>query len=124
MSKLPAEFVKSPTKQAKPKAQRTRKASLISPAPVRDPHELVLQLTDEEFTALEQARQQLQHGDAEITLEQMIHRVFADWMLRLSATPHTPPPPEPELLARLRTLIASPRRLWHELAGRMRRTIA
>lgn len=124
MSKLPAEFVKSPTKQPKPKAQRTRKASLISPTPVRDPHELVLQLTDEEFNALEQARQQLQHGDAEITLEQMIHRVFADWMLRASAPREAAPPAEPELLARLRTLIASPRRLLHELAGRMRRTLA
>lgn len=123
MSKLPAEFVKSPTKQAKPKAQRTRKASLISPTPVRDPHELLLQLTDEEFNALEKARRELQHGDAEISLEQMIHRVFADWMLRSNATPHTPPA-EPELLTRLRTLIASPRRLWHELASRVRRTHA
>ena len=123
MSKLPAEFVKPLAKQPKPKAQRTRKASLISPDPVRDPHELVLHLTEEEYSALEHARRQLHHGDAEVSLEQMIHRVFADWMLRTSARPETPPA-EPELLARLRTLIASPRRLLHELAGRMRRTLA
>ena len=128
MSKLPAEFVKSPAKQAKPRPQRTRKASLISPDPVRDPHELLLQLTDDELRALENAGRELQRTDSEITLEQMLHRVLADWMLRLNAPPRAAEaaraaPAEPELLTRLRTFIASPLRIWHELAGRVRRTI-
>lgn len=59
----------------------------------------------------------------------MIHRVFADWMLRVNAAPRAAEPAqtapdEPELLTRLRTFIASPLRIWHEVAGRVRRTLA
>jgi hypothetical protein len=124
MSKLPAEFVKPPAGQAKqPRTRRARKTSLISPEPVADPRELMLHLTDEEYRALEEARQQLLRTGTEITLEQMIHRVFADWMLRSRAVVQTPPASEPtatprdeHMLARLRAFVAEPLRSWRELA--------
>jgi hypothetical protein len=125
MSKLPAEFVTANRPKQKP-ARRTRKASLISPEPVRDPRELMLQLTDEEYQALEQARQQLHQAGREITLDQMIHRVFAEWMLRVSqpaaaAAPQAAPRDE-RMVARLRAFVASPLRTWRELAGEVLRT--
>jgi hypothetical protein len=39
MSKLPSDFVKAPTTEPKPRARRTRKASLISAEPVVDPRQ-------------------------------------------------------------------------------------
>lgn len=130
MSKLPAEFVKAPATQPKqPRARRTRKASLISPEPVRDPRELVLHLTEEEYQALEEARQQLQQAGSEVTLEQMIHRVFAEWMMRVTAVVQPPPATEAaapardeHVVARLRTFIAAPLRTWRALAAGMWRT--
>lgn len=130
MSKLPDSFVKAPpSKQTKSKARRTRKASLISPTPVKDPREVVVHLTEEEYQALEEARQKLVQGGVEITLEQMIHRVFAEWMLRARAALEPAPQPEPataeaaprdpNLLARLRAFVAAPLRTWRELAGAM-----
>lgn len=155
MSKLPAEFVKAPVKTAtkeatptkQPRARRPRKAaSLISPEPVRDPRELVLQLTEEEYQALEEARQQLHQAGAEVTLEQMIHRVFADWMMRVKMVVQPEPAPAPaaaepapapaaaeptatpgatatardeHVIARLRTFLAAPIRTWQELASQL-----
>ena len=138
MSKLPTDFVKAPATAAgsatatKPKARapRARKASLISPDPVRDPRELMLHLTDEEHRALEEARQRLHEAGTEITLEQMIHRVFADWMVRARAAVQPPPastansastataaPRDEHLVARLRAFVAEPLRMWRELAA-------
>lgn len=127
MSKLPAEFVKAPATQPKSRVVRARKkASLISPEPVKDPHELLLHLTDDELAALEEARQKLHQAGSEVTLEQMVHRVFADWMLR-SRTPAQPAQPAPaaakavaprdeHVIARLRAFVAAPLRSWRELA--------
>lgn len=158
MSKLPAEFVKAPVKAAakeasptkQPRARRPRKAaSLISPEPMRDPRELVLQLTEEEYQALEEARQKLHQAGAEVTLDQMIHRVFADWMMRVKMIVQPEPPPAPaaaepapaataeqaatpgttttssaaardeHVIARLRGFLASPIRTWQELASQL-----
>lgn len=131
MSKLPDAFVKAPSpRPSKPKARRTRKASLISPEPVRDPREVVLHLTEEEYQALEEARQKLNQSGVEVTLEQMIHRVFAEWMLRARAALQPAPaqpepaateaaPRDPHVLARLRAFVAAPLRTWRELAGFM-----
>lgn len=130
MSKLPAEFVKAPATQPKTRAPRSRKASLISPEPVRDPRELSLHLTDDEYKALEAARKELHQAGAEVTLEQMIHRVFAEWMLRARAALQPAPaqpepaateaaPRDPHVLARLRAFVAAPLRTWRELAGFM-----
>jgi len=134
MSKLPADFVKAPTTQSppKPRAQRSRKASLISPEPVRNPRELMLTLTDEEHAALEDARKTLHSAGTEVTLEQMIHRVFADWMLRARSVVQPPPnaastgdaePRDEHLIRRLRAFVAEPLRIWRELAAQMWRTL-
>jgi hypothetical protein len=130
MSKLPTDFVKAPaTQQPKPRARRPRKASLISADPVVDPKEITLHLTDDEYRALEAARQALHHAGSEVTLEQMIHRVFADWMVRVRAVvqPATPPtvgaaatesaaPRDERMHARLRDFVAAPIKIWRELA--------
>jgi hypothetical protein len=133
MSKLPADFVRAPgtQPQPKPRAQRSRKASLISPEPVRNPRELMLTLTDEEYGALEDARKTLHRAGTEITLEQMIHRVFAEWMLRARSVVQPPPaanasdaaPRDEHLIRRLRAFVAEPLRIWRELAAQMWRTL-
>ena len=113
MSKLPPEFVKAPASPSKPRSRPSRRASLISPEPVRDPRELILHLTDEEYEALEAARQQA-------TLEQMIHRVLADWMIRIRVVkqpsapqPAAAAPRDRHVIARLRAFVAQVRS-WHE----------
>lgn len=152
MSKLPDAYVKAPTSvkastttaQPKPRTRRTRKASLISPEPVKNPSELILHLTEDEYQALEEARQKLNEGGTEVTLEQMIHRVFADWMMRARAvvqavpavvanptnaddtanagnTPNTTRRDD-DMIARLRAFVAAPLRMWRELATQVWRT--
>jgi hypothetical protein len=126
MAKLPTEFLKAPATQPKPRAPRSRKASLISPDPVKNPRELVLVLTEEEYQALEEARHALHAAGAEVTLEQMIHRVFADWMVRARAIVQPPSAPadapraevarDERMLARLRAFVEAPLRTWRELA--------
>jgi hypothetical protein len=126
MSKLPTDFVKAPTPTAK-RARRPRNAGLIATDPVRDPREIVLHLTDEEFTALEAARQALHQAGSEVTLDQMIHRVFAEWMMRVravveppaAAAAETPSPRDERVHARLRDFIAAPIKVWRELARQM-----
>jgi hypothetical protein len=131
MSKLPAEFVKAPATatQPKPRPRRMRKASLISPEPVKDPRELLLMLTEEEYKALDEARQQLHQAGAEVTLEQMIHRVFAEWMVRARAaaqpqhaTDSVAAPRDERMITRLRAFVAAPLRTWRELATQMLRS--
>ena len=143
MSKLPTDFVKAPATAtatpAKPKqrAPRSRrKASLISAEPVRDARELLLHLTDDEHRALEEARQRLHAAGTQVTIEQMIHRVFADWMVRARAVVQAAPasavapattsakaaPRDEHMLARLRALVASPLRMWRNLALTLLRT--
>lgn len=155
MSKLPDAYVKAPTSvkastttaQPKPRTRRTRKASLISPEPVKNPRELILHLTEDEYQALEEARQKLNEGGTEVTLEQMIHRVFADWMLRARAVVQALPAVaandddatstdasastgntattarrDEDMIARLRAFVAAPLRMWRELASHVWRT--
>ena len=118
MSKLPNDFVKAPAPQAKPRVRRSSRASLVSSStePARDPRELVVRLTDDEYQALEEARQQLVASGCEVSLEQMIHRVFAEWMirarsvLRAATTPPAPERRDEAMLVRLRAFIAEPLR--------------
>jgi hypothetical protein len=126
MSKLPADFVKAPNLPPIPRVVR-KKASLISPEPERDPHELVIHLTEAEYNELEAARQHLLRAGTEITLEQMIHRVFADWMMRARKPQPTPSesgtaPRHEHALARFRAFVASPLRSWRELVGHVWRS--
>jgi hypothetical protein len=123
MSKLPTDFVKAPTPQPK-RARRTRKASLIAAEPVQDPTEIVLHLTDDELAALEEARQALREAGSEVTLDQMIHRVFAEWMVRVRAAVMPQARVEAradatQMHARLRDFIAAPIKVWRELAKQM-----
>ncbi|HEU0035855.1 MAG TPA: hypothetical protein VFQ53_34820 [Kofleriaceae bacterium] len=137
MSKLPTDFVKVSAAQPKQRAKRSRKASLISAEPVVDPKQVMLHLTDDEHAALEEARQKLHAAGAQVTLEQMIHRVFADWLVRLR-TPVAPPAPaaeaapakpeprvptlEERIAARLAEFLARPVQMWDALA-RMARLV-
>jgi hypothetical protein len=128
MSKLPTDFVKPPTTEPKPRARRARKASLISAEPVVDPRQLVLHLTEEEYEALEDARRTLNQAGSEVTLDQLIHRVFADWMVRVRAVTQ-PAPQEPKpaprderMHARLRDFLAAPIKTWRGLAKQMLHT--
>jgi hypothetical protein len=158
MSKLPDAYVKAPTSmkastattaQPKPRTRRTRKASLISPEPVKNPRELILHLTEDEYQALEEARQKLNEGGTEVALEQMIHRVFADWMMRARAVVQAPLAAmagatdasetnvadaagtesaassahrNDDMIARLRAFVAAPLRMWRDLASQVWRT--
>src|SRR6187551_2726633 len=118
MSKLPTDFVKAPAAQAKPRVTRPRKQSLISTEPVVDPRQILLHLSEDEYTALEAARQALHQAGSEVTLEHMIHRVFAEWMVRVRgvATPETTPPQDDRVQVRLRDFVAAPIKMWRDLA--------
>jgi hypothetical protein len=113
------------TTQPKPSRRRARASSLVAREAAPDLREVLVHLTDDELRALDEARQAL--GTA-ITLEQMIHRVFAEWMLRMKtpAMPATRDVPLPasrdlHMIARLRELAASPLRTWRELTATVRR---
>jgi hypothetical protein len=119
MSKLPTDFVKAPAAQAKPRAPRPRKQSLISAEPVADPRTIQLHLSEDEYAALEAARQALHQAGSEVTLEHMIHRVFADWMVRARGAADTAAAParDDRASARLRDFVAAPLKMWRELAA-------
>jgi hypothetical protein len=118
MSKLPTDFVKAPAAQAKPRAPRPRK-SLISAEPVVDPRTIQLHLSEDEYAALEAARQALHQAGSEVTLEHMIHRVFADWMVRARGPADSAAAPvrDDRASARLRDFVAAPIKMWRELAA-------
>jgi hypothetical protein len=85
----------------------------------------VLHLTEEEYAALEDARRTLNQAGSEVTLDQLIHRVFADWMVRVRAVVQ-PAPQEPQaaprderMHARLRDFLAAPIKTWRGLAKQM-----
>jgi hypothetical protein len=104
-AKLPPEFVKAPD-PAPSRPKRVRK-NLVLEAP-RDPNALLLRLTDGEMQALEHARQQYQ-----ITIEQMLHRVLAEWMAPKPAPPQSAP--ERPLRERLQLLVTT-LRTWRAFA--------
>ena len=58
-------------------------------------------------------------GHAEVTLEHMIHRVFADWMVRARGPAETAAAParDDRASARLRDFVAAPLKMWRELAA-------
>ena len=125
MSKLPEEFVKA-TQPKTTRTRKTRQPSLVSrEAP--NPREVLVQLTDDELKALEEARQTLHHTGAPITIEQMIHRVIAEWMLRartvVKAAPEPPAARELFIITRLRELAAAPLRTWRELSNNVRQLV-
>jgi hypothetical protein len=114
MSKLPTEFVQT----TKPKEKKKRQPTIVAP----NPREVLMHLSDEELEALETARQALH---TPITMEQMIHRVLAEWMMRAKAVAKPveaapPAPNDPKLLARLREFAAAPLQTWRAITGNLR----
>lgn len=125
MAKLPAEFVKAPGEKpaAAPVKRRTRKTALVSPETARALlRELHLRLTEVEFRALEDARDELRRIGQEVSLEQMLHRVIHEWSVARAASAATAAaPPIESLLDRIRRFARSPIRSWRELGAAVRR---
>ena len=125
MAKLPAEFVKAPGEKpaAAPVKRRTRKTALVSPETARALlREIHLRLTEVEFRALEDARDELRRIGQEVSLEQMLHRVITEWIAaRAAAASAAAVPPVDSLLDRIRRFARSPLRSWRELGAAVRR---
>ena len=122
MAKLPTEFVKPPAARPAPK-RRTRKTSLLDPEAARALlREVIVRLSEPEHRALEQVRAELARAGEELTLEQIIHRVIAEWSAHRAEARQPAPRPVEGVLAQLRRLASSPMRTWRELgAAAMRR---
>lgn len=125
MAKLPAEFVKAPGEKpaAAPVKRRTRKTALVSPETARALlREIHLRLTEVEFRALEDARDELRRIGQEVSLEEMLHRVITEWIAaRAAAARAAAVPPVDSLLDRIRRFARSPLRSWRELGAAVRR---
>jgi hypothetical protein len=124
MAKLPSEFVKPPA--ARPAARRRKKTSLLDPEAARALlREVVVRLSEAEHRKLEDARAELAKGGEEVTLEQMVHRIIAEWSARRSEAQQPAPRAVDTILAQLRRLASSPVRTWRELGmAAMRRLVA
>lgn len=125
MAKLPAEFVKAPGEKpaAAPVKRRARKTALVSPETARALlREIHLRLTEVEFRALEDAREELRRIGQEVSLEDMLHRVIAEWnAARAAAAAAVAAPPVESLLERIRRFARSPLQSWRELGAAVRR---
>ena len=125
MAKLPAEFVKAPGEKpaAAPVKRRTRKTALVSPETARALlREIHLRLTEVEFRALEDAREELRRIGQEVSLEEMLHKVIQEWSAaRVAAAAAAAAPPIEGLLDRIRRFARSPIRSWRELGAAVRR---
>ena len=125
MAKLPAEFVKAPGEKPAATAvkRRPRKTALVSPETARALlREIHLRLTEVEFRALEDAREELRRIGQEVSLEQMLHRVIHEWnAARAAAATAAAAPPIESLLDRIRRFARSPIRSWRELGAAVRR---
>jgi hypothetical protein len=113
MAKLPSEFVKAPAVGPAPR-RRGKRTSLLDPEAARALlREVIVRLTEAEHRALEAARAELGRAGEELTLEQLIHRIIAEWTTRRSEAPAAVP--MEGILAHLRRLASSPLRTWREL---------
>jgi hypothetical protein len=125
MAKLPAEFVKAPGEKpaAAPVKRKTRKTALVSPETARALlREIHLRLTETEFRALEDAREELRRIGQEVSLEEMLHRVIVEWSAaRAAAAAAAALPPVDSLIERIRRFARSPIRSWRELGAAVRR---
>ena len=125
MAKLPAEFVKAPGEKpaAAPVKRKTRKTALVSPETARALlREIHLRLTETEFRALEDAREELRRIGQEVSLEEMLHRVIVEWSAaRAAAAAAAALPPVESLIERIRRFARSPIRSWRELGAAVRR---
>jgi hypothetical protein len=117
MAKLPSEFVKAPAAKPAPK-RRSKKTSLLDPEAARALlREVIVRLTESEHRLLEDARAELARAGDEVTLEQMIHRVIAEWTTRRTEARQPATRPVDGILAHLRKLATSPLRTWRDLGA-------
>ncbi len=115
MAKLPTEFVKPPSARPAPR-RRTKKTSLLDPEAARALlREVIVRLTEAEHSALELVRVELARAGEELSLEQLIHRVIAEWSAHRAEARQPAPRPVEGVLAQLRRLASSPMRTWREL---------
>jgi hypothetical protein len=125
MAKLPSEFVKAPAAGSGPR-RRGKKASLLDPEAARALlREVILRLTEAEHRALEDARAALARAGEQLTLEQIVHRIIAEWTARRAEASQPATRPIEGILAHLRRLASSPLRTWRDLgAAALRRLTA
>ncbi len=123
MAKLPSEFVKAPAAKPAPR-RRGKTTSLLDPAAARALlREVILRLTEEEITLTEQShgnekeRAELVRAGEELTLEQMIHRIIAEWSAHRAEARQPATRPVEGILAHLRKLAGSPLRTWRDLGA-------
>jgi hypothetical protein len=122
MAKLPPEFVKTPA-PAPERKRKAKKTSIMTAERARDLlREVVLRLGDEERAELDRAREELRRAGEELTLEQMVYRVVAEWCSRRIADRAAAAAPVAEgIVAQLRRLADRPLRTWRELGAALRR---
>ena len=117
MAKLPTEFVKAPAPKPAPR-RRGKKTSLLDPEAARAMlREVLVRLTESEHRQLEDARTELARAGEEVTIEQMIHRVIAEWSARLAEARRPVAIPVEGILAQLRRMASSPLRTWRDLGA-------
>ena len=115
MAKLPTEFVKAPAAKPAPR-RRAQKTSLLDPEAARALlREVIVRLSESEHKQLEDARAELARSGEEVSLEQMIHRIIAEWSVRLAEARQPATRPVDGILAQLRRLAGQPLRTWREL---------
>jgi hypothetical protein len=142
VAKLPPEYVKAPAgagvaagrvvaprvrvpapEPAPERKRKARRTTLMTAERARDLlREVILRLGDDEHRELERAREELRRSGEEVTLEQMVHRVIAEWCLRRAAERSAAAAgPVDGIVAQLRRLAASPLRRWRDLGAALRR---
>lgn len=124
MAKLPSEFVKAPAAKPAPK-KRTRKQSLLDPEAARALlREVIVKLSEAEHRLLEEVRAELARAGEELSLEQLLHRIIAEWSARRSEARQPVARPVEGILAQLRRLAQSPVQTWRELGAAAMRRLA
>jgi hypothetical protein len=121
-SKLPTEFVKPPGARPAPRRRGGKKTSLLDPEAARALlREVIVRLGEAEHRALEEARAELGRSGEQVTLEQMVHRIIADWTARRAEASKPAARPVEGILAQIRRMARSPVQTWRELGDAVRR---
>ena len=116
MAKLPSEFVKPPAARSAGR-RRVKKTSLLDPEAARALlREVIVRLTEPEHRALEDARAELARAGEQVTLEELLHRIIAEWTAQRAEARQPVARPVEGILAHLRRLASQPVRTWREQA--------
>lgn len=122
MAKLPPEFVKPLAPPSKPR-RKPKKTNLMTAERALDLlREVILRLTEEEHRELEKAREELKWSGEDVSLEQIVHRVVAEWCAgrRTQRAAAAAPRPVDGIIAQLRRFARSPLRTWRDLGAAIR----